>query len=172
MRPQQCTPRLHRSGTQKFREPPNVFRNRRTESLGFSRKGLQKFEVFYTEEPERNNIGSRRTRAPRTAKKGIAQEGLPLTTNGSCSIFTFVRGCSSMVEHQLPKLETRVRFPSPAPPYKPRRTPLPGVFYFAPNKTVRAGNTDFSRTYEVTKGRGRRRYGIGESPFRNFHFTD
>lgn len=26
-----------------------------------------------------------------------------------------VRGCSSMVEHQLPKLDTRVRFPSPAP---------------------------------------------------------
>src|SRR5699024_7814491 len=25
------------------------------------------------------------------------------------------RGCSSMVEHQLPKLITRVRFPSPAP---------------------------------------------------------
>ena len=26
------------------------------------------------------------------------------------------RGCSSMVERQLPKLHTRVRFPSPAPP--------------------------------------------------------
>ena len=24
-------------------------------------------------------------------------------------------GCSSMAEHQLPKLNTRVRFPSPAP---------------------------------------------------------
>ncbi len=24
-------------------------------------------------------------------------------------------GCSSMVEHELPKLDTRVRFPSPAP---------------------------------------------------------
>ena len=27
-----------------------------------------------------------------------------------------MRGCSSMVERQLPKLHTRVRFPSPAPP--------------------------------------------------------
>ena len=27
-------------------------------------------------------------------------------------------GCSSMVEHQLPKLDTRVRFPSPAPKQK------------------------------------------------------
>jgi hypothetical protein len=26
-----------------------------------------------------------------------------------------VRGCSSMVEQKLPKLTTRVRFPSPAP---------------------------------------------------------
>src|ERR1700704_6779097 len=29
------------------------------------------------------------------------------------------RGCSSMVERQLPKLHTRVRFPSPAPARKP-----------------------------------------------------
>lgn len=27
------------------------------------------------------------------------------------------RGCSSMVEHQLPKLNTWVRFPSPAPSF-------------------------------------------------------
>jgi hypothetical protein len=30
----------------------------------------------------------------------------------------FLRGCSSMVERQLPKLDTRVRFPSPALPPK------------------------------------------------------
>src|SRR5260221_13993002 len=30
------------------------------------------------------------------------------------------RGCSSMAEHQLPKLTVRVRFPSPAPRRKPR----------------------------------------------------
>ncbi len=28
-------------------------------------------------------------------------------------------GCSSMVEQKLPKLKTRVRFPSPAPAYCP-----------------------------------------------------
>ena len=34
--------------------------------------------------------------------------------------------CSSMVERQLPKLDTRVRFPSPAPTTKPQvRDPLP-----------------------------------------------
>ena len=32
----------------------------------------------------------------------------------ACSM-TAVRGCSSMAEHQLPKLTVRVRFPSPAP---------------------------------------------------------
>src|SRR5215475_1029364 len=32
------------------------------------------------------------------------------------------RGCSSMVERQLPKLHTRVRFPSPA--YLPIKMPL------------------------------------------------
>src|SRR5690606_20291316 len=31
-----------------------------------------------------------------------------------------VRGCSSMVELQLPKLTARVRFPSPAPRPRPR----------------------------------------------------
>jgi hypothetical protein len=31
-----------------------------------------------------------------------------------------VCGCSSMAEHQLPKLTVRVRFPSPAPPQRPR----------------------------------------------------
>ena len=35
------------------------------------------------------------------------------------------RGCSSMVERQLPKLHTRVRFPSPAPalPAPPFKSP-------------------------------------------------
>ena len=34
-------------------------------------------------------------------------------------------GCSSMVEHQLPKLRTRVRFPSPAPGKPPAQRPFP-----------------------------------------------
>src|SRR5271154_2120796 len=32
-----------------------------------------------------------------------------------CPIISIRRGCSSMVEQKLPKLTTRVRFPSPAP---------------------------------------------------------
>ena len=37
----------------------------------------------------------------------------------------FIRGCSSMVERQLPKLDTGVRFPSPAPiPLKALEKPL------------------------------------------------
>src|SRR5260221_11635480 len=38
------------------------------------------------------------------------------------------RGCSSMAEHQLPKLTVRVRFPSPAPPRRTRSGP-----HFEPN---------------------------------------
>ncbi len=38
-------------------------------------------------------------------------------------------GCSSMVERQLPKLHTRVRFPSPAPHFRPaRQQRLAGFF--------------------------------------------
>jgi hypothetical protein len=37
-------------------------------------------------------------------------------TSSDWKIWIFlVRGCSSMVEQKLPKLTTRVRFPSPAP---------------------------------------------------------
>ena len=39
-----------------------------------------------------------------------SRRGTPNSTQ-----FNHARGCSSMVEHQLPKLITRVRFPSPAP---------------------------------------------------------
>ncbi len=39
----------------------------------------------------------------------------PFTTNPVPPIISPPRGCSSMVERQLPKLHTRVRFPSPAP---------------------------------------------------------
>jgi hypothetical protein len=35
------------------------------------------------------------------------------------------RGCSSMAEHQLPKLTVRVRFPSPAPPQRPSSQAVP-----------------------------------------------
>src|SRR5581483_12113994 len=38
---------------------------------------------------------------------------------------TFIRGCGSMVECGLPKPETRVRFPSPAPLARAPQTSLP-----------------------------------------------
>src|ERR687898_3616966 len=37
------------------------------------------------------------------------------------------RGCSSMAEHQLPKLTVRVRFPSPAPHKPQARTGVAGL---------------------------------------------
>ena len=43
---------------------------------------------------------------------------------GAQTLRTPPRGCSSMAEHQLPKLTVRVRFPSPAPRFC--RTTLPG----------------------------------------------
>ena len=44
------------------------------------------------------------------------------------------RGCSSMVERQLPKLDTRVRFPSPAL----RRVPVQG--WFLSGGAIRSGS--------------------------------
>ena len=55
-----------------------------------------------------------------------------------------------MVERQLPKLHTRVRFPSPAPAYIGGATPslptatrlatsFPSAFFVAPNTTVAPG---------------------------------
>src|SRR5271154_3819924 len=38
-----------------------------------------------------------------------------LASPGRWPIISIRRGCSSMVEQKLPKLTTRVRFPSPAP---------------------------------------------------------
>ena len=38
-----------------------------------------------------------------------------LNAAAACLISGVGRGCSSMVEQKLPKLTTRVRFPSPAP---------------------------------------------------------
>ena len=55
---------------------------------------------------------SRHTAGPAFAA-GIASRSF-----GSCP-----RGCSSMVEQQLPKLNTRVRFPSPAPFSSPLISP-------------------------------------------------
>src|SRR4051794_11815286 len=49
----------------------------------------------------------------------------PVATAPGCSVVVGARegcgarGCSSMAEHQLPKLTVRVRFPSPAPSIHP-----------------------------------------------------
>ena len=45
---------------------------------------------------------------------GLALTGRYLWTRLLKSVSRSRCGCSSMVEHQLPKLNTRVRFPSPA----------------------------------------------------------
>ena len=46
------------------------------------------------------------------------QEGCAVTPRELLGLRAGHCGCSSMVEHQLPKLNTRVRFPSSAPPPK------------------------------------------------------
>jgi hypothetical protein len=46
------------------------------------------------------------------ARGRLAREALPIIAPGC--------GCSSMAERQLPKLHTRVRFPSPAPRHRPQ----------------------------------------------------
>src|SRR4029453_19000195 len=46
------------------------------------------------------------------------QEGCAVTPRELLGWRAVRCGCSSMVEHQLPKLNTRVRFPSSAPPPK------------------------------------------------------
>jgi hypothetical protein len=64
-----------------------------------------------------------------TVRPGLAQTPtlcVPEADNGvQCATMTrrprgSLRGCSLMVEHELPKLRARVRFPSPAPTRRPR----------------------------------------------------
>src|SRR5215467_7650472 len=45
----------------------------------------------------------------------VAAVGQAARSRGRSAAFVGPRGCSSMAEHQLPKLTVRVRFPSPAP---------------------------------------------------------
>ena len=57
------------------------------------------------------------------AKPALEVEPADAAYNPACC------GCSSMVERQLPKLHTRVRFPSPAPHFRPaRQQRLAGFF--------------------------------------------
>ena len=60
---------------------------------------------------------------------GIAYNPSTLTFMLSCSQVrrnSLKSGCSSMVEHQLPKLRMRVRFPSPAPLFTSRSSQTSG----------------------------------------------
>src|SRR5271170_5568879 len=55
-------------------------------------------------------------------------------TSAECVTKHSERGCSSMVERQLPKLHTWVRFPSPAPKSRQRyRLPNPDLSGPAPS---------------------------------------
>jgi hypothetical protein len=61
-----------------------------------------------------------RTRFTHPGQTKMAPTRVKRLTQGHCQWqapvrVTEPRGCSSMVEQQLPKLNTRVRFPSPAP---------------------------------------------------------
>ncbi len=53
-------------------------------------------------------------------------DGLLVRRERAAILLGAPRGCSSMAEHQLPKLTVRVRFPSPAPPRTPRSESQPG----------------------------------------------
>src|SRR5947208_270684 len=58
------------------------------------------------------------------------------------------RGCSSMAERQLPKLHTRVRFPSPAPEEKRRRCPIRWKAHWSSRSPRgRAANCPAARVY-------------------------
>ena len=60
------------------------------------------------------------------------------------------RGCSSMVEQKLPKLTTRVRFPSPAPIKS--STYVRSLFrHFRKDQTISAGWNDASAPQVVTR---------------------
>ena len=61
--------------------------------------------------PNRQSLAGPRT-MPRCSYE-LHQRTLTLDSRSNASQRS--RGCSSMVERQLPKLHTRVRFPSPAP---------------------------------------------------------
>ena len=71
----------------------------------------------------RSNIELKALEGSRAAKltlSGMEQVSLMLAGAQPPAIPGLARGCSSMAEHQLPKLTVRVRFPSPAPRQKPR----------------------------------------------------
>ena len=75
------------------------------------------------------SVSSTRLRLPTPGSAVVAQAGVDRRLRGArperqdrharLRSGRRVRGCSSMAEHQLPKLTVRVRFPSPAPGQRP-----------------------------------------------------
>lgn len=63
-------------------------------------------------------LPARTTRRPHGASAGGLAWGRVWTD--AVPVIGTLRGCSLMVEHELPKLRARVRFSSPAPPPRPR----------------------------------------------------
>jgi hypothetical protein len=77
------------------------------------------------------------------------------------------RGCSSMAELQPSKLVMRVRFPSPAPPRRPRSstTPASGVFVaFGPLISVVPATCPMPRVQDRSDGVGEGRPGTPRWP--------
>ena len=70
--------------------------------------------------PPRSHQGPRR-RPLRPAPRRLSARS-PIRTAAAQALGWRPRGCSSAAEHQLPKLRTRVRFPSPAPMRHARST--------------------------------------------------
>src|SRR3990170_3045865 len=55
------------------------------------------------------------TKIPHNRESDCAVYNLSGMHHGDIPRWWYICGCSSMAEHQLPKLRTWVRFPSPAP---------------------------------------------------------
>jgi hypothetical protein len=68
---------------------------------------------------------------PRSERHGRNLPGLPVRY-----LRTAARGCSSMAEHQLPKLIARVRFPSPAPFHRSLFDFFEQPFYWMPSLAI------------------------------------
>ena len=67
------------------------------------------------------SIASRRLRSDRITGRTLARRSDRRPTAAEAANLWPARGCSSMAEHQLPKLNTGVRFPSSAPVERPAR---------------------------------------------------
>jgi hypothetical protein len=79
--------------------------------MGWSPQEVRRIRTIYVDDHARIVALGRRI------ERGIVNRS---PAGGQISAKSLICGCSSMVEQKLPKLTTRVRFPSPAPPQSPR----------------------------------------------------